>query len=117
MKPEQPARCCSRTLPDQSPGVSAYGPPRCAFGLHDSVCCFGERRSRRRWRLTSKPLFLRRSLSVNWTTDMEAWTRAWQAIFETRDLYLACFLRCAGYELLDSEGRCKMFVFQDRLTR
>jgi hypothetical protein len=21
--------------------------------------------------------------------------------FETRDFYLACFLRCAGYELLD----------------
>jgi hypothetical protein len=39
--------------------------------------------------------------------------------FETRDFYLACFLRCAGYELLDlrSEGRRKVFVFQDRPTR
>jgi hypothetical protein len=33
--------------------------------------------------------------------------------FETRDFYLACFLRCAGYELLDlrAEGRRKVFVF------
>ncbi len=42
-----------------------------------------------------------------------------QATFETRDFYLACFLRCAGYELLDlrAEGRRKVFVFQDRPTR
>jgi hypothetical protein len=34
--------------------------------------------------------------------------------FETRDFYLACFLRCTGYELLDlrAEGRRKVFVFQ-----
>ena len=39
--------------------------------------------------------------------------------FETRDFYLACFLRCAGYELLDlcAEGRRKVFVFQDRPKR
>ena len=39
--------------------------------------------------------------------------------FETRDFYLACFLRCTGYELLDlrAEGRRKVFVFQDRPTR
>jgi hypothetical protein len=39
--------------------------------------------------------------------------------FETRDFYLACFLRCSGYELLDlrDEGRRKVFVFQDRPTR
>jgi hypothetical protein len=39
--------------------------------------------------------------------------------FETRDFYLACFLRCIGYELLDlrSEGRRKVFVFRDRPTR
>ena len=39
--------------------------------------------------------------------------------FETRDFYLACFLRCAGYELLDlrAEGSRKVFVFQDRPTR
>jgi Domain of unknown function (DUF5659) len=38
-------------------------------------------------------------------------------MFETRDFYLACFLRCAGYELRDlrAEGRRKVFVFQDRL--
>jgi hypothetical protein len=39
--------------------------------------------------------------------------------FETSDFYLACFLRCSGYELLDlrGTGRRKVFVFQDRLTR
>ena len=42
-----------------------------------------------------------------------------QCAFETRDFYLACFLRCTGYELLDlrDEGRRKVFVFQDRPTR
>jgi hypothetical protein len=42
-----------------------------------------------------------------------------QSGFETRDFYLACFLRCAGYELIDlrAEGRRKVFVFQDRPTR
>jgi len=41
------------------------------------------------------------------------------AMFPTRDFYLACFLRCAGYELLDlrPEGRRKVFVFRDRPTR
>ena len=36
--------------------------------------------------------------------------------FETRDFYLACFLRCAGYELLDlrTEGSRRVFVFEDR---
>jgi hypothetical protein len=39
--------------------------------------------------------------------------------FETRDFYLACFLRCIGYELLDlrAEGRRKVFVFRDRSSR
>ena len=39
--------------------------------------------------------------------------------FETRDFYLAWFLRCTGYELLNlrDEGRRKVFVFQDRATR
>ncbi len=39
--------------------------------------------------------------------------------FETRDFYLACFLRCTGYELLDlrAEGLRKVFVFHDRATR
>jgi hypothetical protein len=39
--------------------------------------------------------------------------------YETRDFYLACFLRCTGYELLDlrSEGPRKVFVFQDRASR
>jgi hypothetical protein len=34
------------------------------------------------------------------------------AAFETRDFYLACFLRCAGYELVNlrDEGRRKVFV-------
>jgi hypothetical protein len=39
--------------------------------------------------------------------------------FETRDFYLACFLRCAGYELVDlrAEGTRKVFVFWDRPSR
>ena len=39
--------------------------------------------------------------------------------FETRDFYLACFLRCRGYELVNlrDEGRRKVFVFLDRATR
>ena len=39
--------------------------------------------------------------------------------FETRDFYLACFLRCTGYDLIDlrTEGRRKIFVFRDRATR
>ena len=39
--------------------------------------------------------------------------------FETRDFYLACFLRCIGYELLDlrPEGRRRVFVFRDTDAR
>jgi hypothetical protein len=39
--------------------------------------------------------------------------------FETRDFYLACFLRCTGYQLIDlrAEGRRKIFVFRDRPAR
>jgi len=44
---------------------------------------------------------------------------AGQPVFETRDFYLACFLRCIGYDLLDlrAEGRHKVFVFRDRPSR
>ena len=40
-------------------------------------------------------------------------------VFETRDFYLACFLRRTGYDLIDmrAEGRRKVFVFRDRPTR
>jgi len=39
--------------------------------------------------------------------------------FEIRDFYLACFLRCSGYNLigLRAEGRRKVFVFRDRPSR
>ena len=42
-----------------------------------------------------------------------------ESMFETRDFYLACFLRCSGYELrgLRAEGPRKVFVFQDRASR
>lgn len=42
-----------------------------------------------------------------------------EAAFETRDFYLACFLRCAGYPLLGlrDEGRRKVFVIRDQRTR
>ena len=41
------------------------------------------------------------------------------ASFETRDFYLACFLRCVGYELLNlrPEGRRRVFVFRDTDAR
>jgi Domain of unknown function (DUF5659) len=41
---------------------------------------------------------------------------AGEIAFETRDFYLACFLRCTGYDLIDlrAEGRRKVFVFRDR---
>ena len=44
---------------------------------------------------------------------------ATEVAFETRDFYLACFLRCTGYDLIDlrAEGRRKVFVFSDRPTR
>jgi hypothetical protein len=40
-------------------------------------------------------------------------------VFETRDFYLACFLRCTGYDLigLRAEGRRKVFLFRDRASR
>jgi Domain of unknown function (DUF5659) len=44
---------------------------------------------------------------------------AGEVTFETHDFYLACFLRCTGYEMLDlrANGRRKVFVFQDRPRR
>lgn len=41
------------------------------------------------------------------------------AAFETRDFYLACFLRCSGYEVqgLRAEGPRKVFIFRDRASR
>ena len=41
------------------------------------------------------------------------------ATFGTRDFYLACYLRCTGYELLNlrPEGQRRVFVFKDRTTR
>jgi hypothetical protein len=39
--------------------------------------------------------------------------------FETTDFYLACYLRCIGYDLagLRREGQRAIFVFQDRPER
>jgi hypothetical protein len=44
---------------------------------------------------------------------------AGEIALETGDFYLACFLRCRAYDLLDlrAEGRHKVFVFRDRATR
>ena len=46
-------------------------------------------------------------------------TAADETTFETRDFYLACFLRFTGYVLIDlrADGRRKVFVFRDRSTR
>ena len=53
------------------------------------------------------------------TEQSEESLEAGGAAFETRDFYLACFLRCSGYELIDlrAEGRRKVFVFRDQATR
>lgn len=42
-----------------------------------------------------------------------------RALFETRDFYLACFLRCVGHRLVDlrAEGQRKVFVFRDSPSR
>ncbi len=39
--------------------------------------------------------------------------------FETSDFYLACYLRCIGYDLtaMHREGRRASFVFEDRPNR
>ena len=44
---------------------------------------------------------------------------AQESAFETRDFYLACYLRCTGYDLIDlrAQGQRKVFVFRDRPTR
>jgi len=49
----------------------------------------------------------------------QAKARAGEVVFETRDFYLACFLRCVGYNLLDlrADGMRKVFIFLDRPTR
>jgi hypothetical protein len=51
--------------------------------------------------------------------QVNAETTVGEITFETRDFYLACFLRCTGYALIDmrAEGRRKVFVFRDRPTR
>ena len=53
------------------------------------------------------------------TGQVNGTTKARESAFETRDFYLACFLRCTGYDLMDlrAEGRRKVFVFRDRPTR
>ena len=40
-------------------------------------------------------------------------------LFETTDFYLACYLRCVGYDMADvrREGRRSIFVFHDRPGR
>jgi hypothetical protein len=50
--------------------------------------------------------------SINGTVEYDV-------TFETRDFYLACFLRCVGYDLvgLRAEGHRKVFVFRDRASR
>ena len=56
-------------------------------------------------------------MSIGQTKKWDA--RHLEGAFETYDFYLACYLRCVGYELLDlrPEGRRKVFVFRDRAAR
>ena len=53
------------------------------------------------------------------TEQMNVRTTAGNIPFETRDFYLACFLRCTGYALigLRAEGRRKVFMFRDCPSR
>jgi hypothetical protein len=62
--------------------------------------------------------FLRRSSSVNWTSERSS-GYGQPGAFETPDFYLTCFLRCTGYNLLDlrAEGRRWVFAFKDRPER
>lgn len=58
--------------------------------------------------------------SVNLTLDnMPSRTNSGGQGFETSDFYLACYLRCIGYDLLCMrwEGRRAFFVFEDRPDR
>ena len=49
----------------------------------------------------------------------EAKSGAPAGTFETRDFFLACFLRCVGFDLADMhrEGYRRVFVFRDRPGR
>ena len=53
------------------------------------------------------------------TGQIRSGAAAAKIVFETRDFYLACFLPCTGYDLIDlrTEGPRKVFVFRDRPTR
>lgn len=53
------------------------------------------------------------------STRQESGASAGRFVFETRDFYLACFLRCTGYDLVDlrPDGRRKVFVFRDQPKR
>jgi hypothetical protein len=53
------------------------------------------------------------------TAQITTKTTVGEIAFETRDFYLACFLRCTGYKLIDlrAEGRRKVFVFRDHPRR
>jgi hypothetical protein len=50
--------------------------------------------------------------SVNWTKICKS--GGGEIAFETGDFYLACFLRCIGYDLIDlrAEGRRKVSSFR-----
>ena len=53
------------------------------------------------------------------TNQTPGTTPGQRPVFATRDFYLACFLRCIGYDLLDlrAEGRRRVFVFGDQPAR
>jgi Domain of unknown function (DUF5659) len=53
------------------------------------------------------------------TGQMNLRTTPGNIAFETRDFYLACFLRCTGYALigLRAEGHRKVFMFRDCPSR
>lgn len=57
--------------------------------------------------------------SMDMTLDSLATENPYPSRYETGDFYLACFLRCIGYDLqgLRRDGRRAFFVFEDRPSR
>lgn len=50
---------------------------------------------------------------------LESPEREGKSVFETTDFYLACFMRCDGFRLVDlrREGPRSVFRFEDRADR
>ena len=113
----RPTTICWTASPVRWPSSSLCRRSPCASGWRSLACSTARSRS-------SAPLPAAHSsfFEENVKCQLDRTNRAMagnEAAFETRDFYLACFLRCTGYDLiaLRPEGRRKVFVFRDRPTR